>query len=209
MSYGDFLTCGYLDASVQPASYMLNKCVQDPSRGYDFHCRDTGQTEKLSEMNSLAIQRGHEQGIEAHAAPSLSQRIGSMMGHEGFANPKPVFQTDNGLGESTIPQGECPQGYKRCPTTGTCIQVCVGCDYKDNMKSKDFNEGDPCFPNGVLAGYTNSGEVTCTCGSNNKYCSSTVTNLFGTDGSYTYNHRTKPTIGFPHTLEKLFLFDQL
>jgi hypothetical protein len=206
MSY-DFLTCEYLDASLQPASDMLNRCVQDPRQGYDFHCRDQGPTEKPNEMNSLAIQRGHEVGIESSDSPSLTQRIGTMMGHEGFANR--VFPTDTGLGESTVTPGTCPQGYTKCPTTGTCIQVCVGCDYHDHMKSKEFNEADPCFPNGVLAGYTNSGQVKCTCGDKNQYCPASFTNLFGTDGSYTYNQRTKHTIGLPNMLEKLFLLDQL
>ena len=210
MSYERFLTCDYLDASVQPASFMLNKCVQDPTQGYDFHCRDgdlPGSTLKRNEMNSLAIQRGHEKGIESKDSLSLKERIEKgFSNHEGFANR--TFITDNGLGESTIPRGTCPQGYKWCPKTRACIQACVGCQYQDNMKSKDFNEKDPCFPQGVFDGYTNEGHLICTCGQDNKYCSETTTNLFGTDGSYSYNHKIKTTIGMPNALEKLYLFDQ-
>ena len=51
-------------------------------------------------------------------------------------------------------------------------------EYKDNMKSQEFNESDPCFPNGVFDGYTNSGDIKCTCGLNNKYFSQRFTNNF-------------------------------
>ena len=43
------------------------------------------------------------------------------------------------------------------------------------MKSREFNEADPCFPNGVYNGITNEGFIKCTCGKDNKYCSDDFT----------------------------------
>ena len=48
------------------------------------------------------------------------------------------------------------------------------------MKSQQFNEADPCFPEGTYNGITNEGYIKCTCGSNNQYCSTTLVNDGGT-----------------------------
>ena len=161
MSYERFLECDYLNAQLQPASLMLYKCVNDPVVGFDMSCTDEdkylqGQGSfkepradfglgKENMMDTLAIQRGHEVGIETGDTRKLhSRQKQKMIGNpmiEGYENYSPnVFITDNGPGASHVPEGECPEGYSRCTKTGRCIQVCTGCKYKDNMKSQIFNE---------------------------------------------------------------------
>ena len=39
------------------------------------------------------------------------------------------------------------------------------------MKSRDFNEADKCFPEGVYDGINSAGVLKCTCGQDNRYCS--------------------------------------
>lgn len=185
--------CEYMDASVRPATDMLYNCVQDPSKGYDFNCRndvDDVDRKNTSYTDNLSYQRGFVTSGQT----------------EGFTN---MFITDNGPGKSTIRNGKCPQGYTRCPKTGRCIQTCIGCSYRDGMKSKDFNEADPCFPQGVYDGLTNDGEIKCACGTNNKYCSDRFTNQFTADGSLFYNQKIKNTLGLTDTVSKLFYFGQL
>ena len=220
MSYDRFLQCDYLDSQLQPASLMLYRCVQDPSKGVDMSCTDQAYM-KENMMNTLAIQRGHEEGIESqdlgiltytkhgshnvidHQPTQESTSDNDISGVEGFAN-RNRFITDNGPGESTVPKGECPEGYSRCLKTGRCIQVCIGCKYRDNMRSQEFNEYDPCFPNGVFDGYSNSGDIKCTCGLNNKYCTDHFLNNFGADGSYLYNNKFG-TIGLTDKISKFFM----
>jgi len=126
---------------------------------------------------------------------------------EGFT----TFVTDNGLGESTIPKNECPEGYTKCKKTGKCIQVCIGCKYRDSLKSQEFNEADPCFPNGVYNGVTHDGFIKCTCGRDNQYCSDSFfnENLFTTDGILLKDNHMKKNVGDTSGLRDLFLFDQL
>ena len=77
-------------------------------------------------------------------------------------------------------------GYKVStfdPKKKSCVQVCMGCKYEDNMKSQEFNEYDPCFPNGVYDGREKDGTIKCNCGIDNKYCSdSFIGNIFSTIG---------------------------
>ena len=105
-------------------------------------------------------------------------------GMEGFQNQDNIFITDNGLGKSSVPDGQCPEGYSR-DDTGKCIQKCIGCVYRDNMKSREFNEADPCFPNGVYDGVTNNGDIKCTCGRDNKYCSEDFIKKVSKPGGFT------------------------
>ena len=192
--------CFYLDSGYQPASDMLRKCVGDKTSPYRFNCNDNPMRQELPEdvketarINDIAIQRGFSYyNVENHNINHFSDKNtvknkgfikktiekkvinNNFFGYEGFQN-KDIFITDNGLGESSIPKGECPEGYTRCPDSGKCIQACIGCVYRDNMKSREFNEADPCFPNGVYDGVTNDGFVKCTCGKDNKYCSDDFT----------------------------------
>ena len=226
MSYDRFLQCDYLDSQLQPASLMLNRCVQDPSKGVDMSCTDHAYM-KENMMNTLAVQRGHEEGIESqdsgflkyakHGSHNVTYPIHSQErtgtpdisgGVEGFAN-RNRFITDNGPGESTVPEGECPEGYSRCLKTGRCVQVCIGCKYRDNMRSQEFNEYDPCFPNGVFDGYSNSGDIKCTCGLNNQHCPQKFTNNFGADGTYLHNHKFVGAVGLTDQISKLFTFTSL
>ena len=106
MSYERFLECDYLNAQLQPASLMLNKCVNDPVVGYDMSCTDEdkylqGQGSfkepradfglgKDNMMDTLAIQRGHEVGIETGDTRKLhSRQKQKMIGNpmiEGYEN---------------------------------------------------------------------------------------------------------------------------
>lgn len=208
MSYSRFLHCDYLDAEVQPASMMLHRCVQEPNQGSNTCMFRNSMKENM--MDTLEIQRGHERGIESDASRVLTYtRRGSRppentsSGIEGFANRNP-FITDNGPGESLVPEGQCPDGYSKCANTGRCLQVCQGCKYRDNMKSQSFNEADPCFPNGVFDGYNNNGDIKCTCGYKNTYCPDTFVNNFSADGSYIYGRGYRKDIGVYDTVMKLF-----
>ena len=223
------LKCEYLDSELQPAWWQLNRCVQDPSLGLAYNCKSGepdfyGSAEKPNLMNSLSIKRGHGVGIEEEgqsALASLEQGFSSLIGsvgsvaQEGFSNKNSnAFITDNGPGASSVPKGQCPSGYSRSES-GECIQKCIGCKYRDNMKSQDFNEGDPCFPTGVFNGYTNDGVLKCTCGSDNKYCSDQFLGEiqesgFTTDGLYISGKtRQVGTVGFSDAIGSLFDFDQL
>lgn len=220
MSYERFLECDYLDAQMQPAQQMLHRCVQDPSLGFELSCTDTETylseaglshpraiREKPNLMNTLSIQRGHEIGIEEASQTTLrkTQARTHVGTHEGFANaPKNVFFTDNGLGASRVPEGQCPDGYTRCSQTGSCIQVCLGCKYRKTMKSQEFNEADPCFPNGVYDGLDSQGNVKCTCGANNTYCPQTFVNNFSAEGSYVYGRGYRPDIGATDAINHLY-----
>jgi hypothetical protein len=129
--------------------------------------------------------------------------------YEGFQN-QGMFITDNGLGESSIPRGECPEGYTRCPISGKCIQTCISCVYRDNMKSREFNEADPCFPNGVYNGIDNNGDIKCTCGRDNKYCSDDFTKkMFTTDGMMIFGQKIIMNTGITGKVDELFNFDYL
>ena len=164
-------SCDYLDLSKQGASDMLLNCVQDKSKGYDLNCR-SDYVDTKQNQNNLAIKRGIEQGFN---------------GIEGFTSK--IFYTDNGPGESYVEDGVCPDGFSYCSKSKKCVQVCMGCKYRDNMKSMDMNEYDPCFPNGVYDGITNSGDVKCTCGNNNKYCSDNMIKKFTSDGTLIDNNK--------------------
>ena len=149
----DRLKCDYLDFNTQPSSDMLLNCVQDKSRGYDMKCQKRYDSSyDLDRVNdNLVIKRGVSEG-----KGNIKEKYN---GIEGFTDK--IFITDNGPGESTIPFGECPEGYSFNENNGSCVQVCHACKYRDNMKSQQFNEADPCFPNGVYDGLTNEGNINC------------------------------------------------
>ena len=226
--------CEYVDLSLRPAEDMLYKCVQEPQKGYDFYCagdtsvadrKNTSYTDNSGILRGYATSGQHDKygpiqpDLSAPASDLMRnsqpgkqpikqpfQKGGSSFGQtEGFSN---MFITDNGPGESKIKE-PCPQGYTRCPKTGRCFQVCVGCSYKDNMRSKEFNEADPCFPEGVYDGVDKYGNIICTCGSNNTYCSQAFTNQFTADGNMFYNNKIKNTLGITDSISKLFDFSSL
>ena len=231
MTSTEQLNCFYLDSSLKPASDMLRKCVQDESSPYMFDCgsdpmrqENTGDVKNTARMNDISIQRGitefHVSGFDGdnvvmrptvseNSAPKLNPLININL-TEGFQNKSNVFVTDNGPGKSSIPYGQCPEGYSRCQKTGKCIQKCIGCVYRDNMKSREFNEADPCFPEGTYNGITNEGYIKCTCGSQNQYCSDDfVKNIFTTDGMMMSGQKIIMNVGNTNSISELFNFDYL
>ena len=231
MTSTEQLNCFYLDSSLKPASDMLRKCVQDESSPYMFDCGSDpmsqempGDVKNTARMNDISIQRGitefHVSGFDGdnvvmrptvseNSAPKLNPLININL-TEGFQNKSNVFVTDNGPGKSSIPYGQCPEGYSRCQKTGKCIQKCIGCVYRDNMKSREFNEADPCFPEGTYNGITNEGYIKCTCGSQNQYCSDDfVKNIFTTDGMMMSGQKIIMNVGNTNSISELFNFDYL
>jgi len=231
MTSTEQLNCFYLDSSLKPASDMLRKCVQDESSPYMFDCGSDpmrqdmpGDVKNTARMNDISIQRGitefHVSGFDGDNVvmrPKVSENGVAKLNPlidinltEGFQNKNNVFVTDNGLGKSSIPYGQCPEGYSRCQKTGKCIQKCIGCVYRDNMKSREFNEADPCFPEGTYNGITNEGYIKCTCGSQNQYCSDDfVKNIFTTDGMMMSGQKIIMNVGNTNSISELFNFDYL
>ena len=220
--------CLYLDSGFQSASDMLRECSGDPSSPYDYGCGNNPENiftqgeKETARMNDISIQRGFSYyNIDNHNKNSFmkhkSDNINSSknhniietLGYEGFKN-KDIFITDNGLGESSIPKGQCPEGYSRDLSSGKCVQKCISCVYRDNMKSREFNEADPCFPNGVYNGITNEGFIKCTCGRDNKYCSDNfINNTFTADGMMVSGKKIIMNTGLTNYIDELFNFDYL
>lgn len=182
--YQNSLICEYLDSSKQNASDMLQLCVQDKTKGFDFNCKPP-----TTNINNIFQERD---------PITYSQDM-----VEGFTN-SPVFYTDNGPGESII-NDKCPESYRYCHKSKKCIQLCNDCKYDQHNKSKEFNEFDPCFPEGVYNGINNQGNINCTCGNNNEYCS----DMFTAEGGLYENNHIKNTIGMPMIINRLFSIDQL
>ena len=221
------LRCFYLDSELKPASDMLRQCVGDDTSPYRFNCEEDPMKQvspedvkETARMNDIAIQRGFASfnvdnlnKTEKNPFNTDIKKAVEINGQnlkEGYQNYKNPFLTDNGLGESQIPKGQCPEGYSKCPITGKCIQVCVGCVYRDNMKSREFNEADPCFPNGVYNGITNEGYIKCTCGKDNKYCPDNfVKNIFTTDGMMINGQKIIMNTGLTGGISDLFNLSQL
>ena len=152
----------------------------------------------------------HQARDQQFNAQMFTVNVDTKSFNEGFQNKSNVFVTDNGPGKSSIPYGQCPEGYSRCQKTGKCIQKCIGCVYRDNMKSREFNEADPCFPEGTYNGITNEGYIKCTCGSQNQYCSDDfVKNIFTTDGMMMSGQKIIMNVGNTNSISELFNFDYL
>ena len=211
----DQLQCFYLDASSQNASAMLRKCVQDQSSALEFNCRDDPLRQDLptdvkdtARMNNIAIQRGitdnHLDGSgKIHTDKPVNS--GSI---EGFTSK--MFITNEGPGKTSIPKNQCPEGFSICPKTGKCIQKCQSCIYRDNMKSQQFNEADPCFPVGTYNGITNEGFIKCTCGANNQYCSEDfIKDVFTPDGMLVFGKKIVTNVASPNYVDALFDLGQL
>ena len=220
--------CFYLDSDYQPASNMLRECVGTPGP-YKFNCASDPMRQVIPEdvketarMNDISIQRGYsfynvdnynQSGLTDQAKPiTIKPESGNFLsvnGSEGFKNSDNIFITDNGLGKSSVPEGECPEGYS-LSSDGKCIQKCIGCVYRDNMKSRSFNEADPCFPEGTYDGTTNDGNIKCTCGSNNQYCSKDfIKNMYTTDGMFLQGNKIIMNGGLTKTIDELFNFSYL
>ena len=184
-NYEKLNNCDYLDSNIQSSSDMILNCIGDKNSGQEKLC--TSSYQKLYDniaINSenISIKRGMNAGFgilpntkEEKYNPKLQKKEevvplpNSIIDTtEGFTGS---FITGNGPGKSIVKRGDCPEGYKRCSKTGVCIQVCTNCKYNNKMKSREFNEFDSCFPNGVYDGISDTGNIKCTCGENNQYCS--------------------------------------
>jgi len=229
------LRCFYLDSELNPASDMLRQCVRDKNSAYRFNCEEDPMRQVLPEdvketarMNDISIQRGFTSYNIDNITNEIIKNTSSnntgdsaairtagkdiMNKKEGFINYRDIFITDNGLGESQIPKDKCPEGYGKCPITGKCIQQCVECVYNDKMKmkSREFNEADPCFPEGIYNGITNEGYIKCTCGKNNRYCSDNFTrNIFTAEGMMIVGQKIIANTGLTRDISDLFNINHL
>jgi len=194
-NFGELMKCDYLDSNLQSSSDMLLKCIGDKSKGKAGLCTSSyTQLYDNIALNSenIAIKRGMNAGYgilpNSDILPKIKVKKESVTfperiissNVEGFTGS---FITNNGPGESYIKRGECPQGYHWSSESKQCIQVCTNCKYKDRIKSKEFNEADKCFPEGVYDGISSDGTLKCTCGKDNRYCSDKfIANIFTSDG---------------------------
>ena len=206
--------CDYLDANLQPARDMLLNCIGDPSKGEDKWCKSSYtklydpvavSSENINIKRSISA--GY--GIDNNSDDKINNYNSAENGNElveGFTSK--MFITDNGPGKSNIPDDQCPQGYKWCNKTGGCVQVCTNCKYNEGTKSYLFNEADKCFPEGVYDGINNQGDLKCTCGKNNKYCSDNFVNSFTAGGDLFFGSNIK-NIGNTIGLKDLFHIQNL
>lgn len=185
--------CKYLDMETQSASDVLKRCIGDPSSDSVAPCKKYNY-KMNQDINALVFDRPQKDNI--FTSDDMLKNGGSLIKSdgnntiEGFHNFYDSRTNDvyNGPGESFVPFGECPSGFQKCPYTGECVQICMNCKLNVNNKSKEFNEADPCFPEGVYAGIDNLGNTVCTCGSQGQYCSDPfltkkMTDIFTTDGT--------------------------
>ena len=220
------LRCLYLDGSIDASSKMSRRCIGDDNSAEQFSCSNSDpsalrDSKDTARMNDIMIQRGIvDFSIAEYSVSSANQRgernqtkymtqPNYVNNVEGFTNSGNIFITDNGPGKSSLPEGQCPDGFKRCFKTGMCIQVCRNCTYRDNMKSKDYNKADPCFPEGTYDGVTNDGNIKCTCGSSNQYCSDDFTKGFTADGMMMDGKKIIMNVGQTSSIASLFNFDYL
>lgn len=216
------MNCFYLDSSIKPASDMLRKCVGNQNSPYSKDCGDNPYSQETqydlkdtARMNDIMIQRGmidyyvnmnyFDNSVKKDSVKSNSLKsktvVESVGGMEGFI-------VDEGPGKTKIQNGECPEGFAK--KNGKCIQVCRHCIYRDNMKSMQYNEADPCFPNGVYDGIDGMGGIKCTCGNNNQYCSDNfIKNLFTSDGMMLMGNSIIMNTGLTDSVNNLFDFEQL
>ena len=155
----DFNKCLYLNGEKDNASSMLKKCIHG-SDDLAWPCISREMFDRtILNYNTTRASRDNIQDNVVNEDKLLFEDPHV----EGFTN----------MGEKYIPDGRLQDGYFKCPKTGKVTQVCMNCKYNQSTygKSKEFNEGDPCFPNnGVYNGITNDGYTDCTCGSRGQYC---------------------------------------
>ena len=190
-NYQERNNCDYLDGNSQNAKDMLLNCISNKSSGEEGLCTSSFKLYDNIAFNSqyIDIKRGVSSGygINPHESNSTNRNqldFGLVHGAtEGFTNYSGIndYPTSPGPGETNIEE-RCPQGYSYID--GKCVQVCAGCNYKDNMKSKEFNTYDKCFPNGVYDGIDKLGNRICSCGRDNKYCPQKKTNKLYHAGGY-------------------------
>ena len=143
---------------------MNLNCVNNRINGVDKYCKSEYKLYDNISRNSqyLQIKRDTDAGYNIQNTIPQIKKTNLNSGIEGFTGK--IFITDNGPGKTNI-KGTCPEGFKWNETLGGCIQVCRNCHYNEinEHKSKDYNKADPCFPEGVYDGISNSGTLNCTC----------------------------------------------
>ena len=174
----DYGKCLYLNAEKKGAWNMINPCIN----GFDeikWPC--VGQEMIDNSILSRNLERPNGDNIQGNLPHSLVYNGEPVVNNESKGDKVEGFTN---LGESYVPSGECPDGYKT--VNGKCEQVCQNCKYNERKysKSKEFNEADACFPNrGVYNGIDNDGFTKCTCGNKGQYCN----NMFDAQGGMSYN----------------------
>ncbi len=186
--------CDYINADIDNASSMLRECVNKGNK-LGWPCKGNPVFKGID--NTVLLQKYTERP-SGDNLPKGQKLAFTTLNEDKLNSIEPVKQSDNeiegftNMGERYIPNGQCPDGYRRCLKTGTCKQICMNCKYRDNMKSMEFNEYDRCFPkHGVYAGITNSGLTKCTCGRNNQYCG----DMYTPDGNLFSNKKIVLSIG--------------
>jgi hypothetical protein len=164
----DYNKCIYMNAEKQNARVMMKPCINGSDQ-LAWPCVEKEGIDK--DIFSIVTERPLGDNIPGNLPHSLNideteQRKDNLFDNsnvEGFTN----------MGERYIRPGNCPDGYSWCEKSQKCKQVCMNCKYNERTygKSKEFNEGDACFPDqGVYDGIDNQGYTKCTCGKNNQYC---------------------------------------
>ena len=210
------MNCFYLDSSINPASDMLKKCVGNKNSPYSKNCGDNPMKQETqydlketARMNDIMINRGmidyyvNNNYFDNSSTSPPSGNSSKIQGGIESVGGMEGFTVDNGPGKSNVLTDECPEGFTK--KNDKCIQVCQNCVYRDNMKSREFNEADPCFPNGVYDGIDSSGGIKCTCGNNNQYCSDNfIKNLFTSDGMMLVGNSIIMNTGLTDSVNNLF-----
>ena len=166
----DFNKCVYLNAEKDNAGSMLKSCING-SDELAWPCISREDFDK--DILNIVTERPQGDNIQGTLNHSFNVDSHSQKKDVLFENPSDFKEGFTNMGEKYIKPGDFPDGYYRCPKTGTVKQVCMNCKYNQRTygKSKEFNEADPCFPNrGVYAGIDNQGNTQCSCGQNGQYC---------------------------------------
>ena len=170
----DYNSCSYINPETESVRSMMKPC-NDGKTNFQWEC----EQERILDNSILAWTLERPDGANIQGVLPHSQMLDNVKVvqntvktdlKEGFTN----------LGESYVEPGVCPDGYFFCPLKQKCVQVCQNCKFNEKKyyKSKEFNEGDPCFPNGVYNGIDNQGITQCTCGNRGQYCN----DIFDTQG---------------------------
>ena len=166
--------CSYINPETESVRSMMKPC-NDGKTNFQWECEQRRILDNSILAWTLERPDGTNiQGILPHSQmqdnAKVTKKVVNTDLKEGFTN----------LGESYVEPGVCPDGYFFCPLKQKCVQVCQNCKFNEKKyyKSKEFNEADPCFPNGVYNGIDNQGITQCTCGSRGQYCN----DIFDTQG---------------------------
>tara|TARA_Y100000768_G_scaffold203919_2_gene153492 strand:- start:339 stop:944 length:606 start_codon:yes stop_codon:yes gene_type:complete len=171
----EFNKCLYLNAEKDNADLMLRKCIHGSddlawpcTSRVDFDNNILKYATTRADVTQDSTNEIESQQKDNKIENKIENKIYEDNHVEGFTN----------MGASYVRPGDLPDGYFRCPKSGKVKQVCMNCKYNQRTygKSKEFNEGDYCFPNrGVYNGITNDGLTKCTCGSRGQYCGDNFT----------------------------------